>query len=91
MFTRKKFTDGNVGARIDPKRGRDVCLFRLTQNDESGPREFTLYLSLDEAERLADSLDELLAWTEEQPDKRAMEHLPGDLRAVRRDAKARPR
>lgn len=55
-----KISNGNVGARVQPKRGREVCLWR-TFEDAGGSREFTLYLSFDEAERLADALDELLA------------------------------
>ena len=50
---------GNVGAKIDMKRGRDVCLYR-TFEDAGGTRDFTLYLSRDEAVRLADCLDALL-------------------------------
>lgn len=61
MSTRAKpeKRDGNVGVRIDRKRGRDLCLFRVFE-DAGGEREFTLYLSVDEASRLADLLDEAL-------------------------------
>lgn len=52
--------EGNVGARrTAPKRGREICLFRVFE-DAGGSREFTLYLDEDEAWRLADALDELL-------------------------------
>lgn len=61
MSTRAKpeKRDGNVGVRIDRKRGRDLCLFREFE-DAGGVREFTLYLSVDEASRLADLLDDAL-------------------------------
>lgn len=49
-----------MAARKDRKRGRDMCLVREFE-DGGGTREFTLYLSWDEAERLADCLDQLLA------------------------------
>lgn len=56
---RKEIADGNVGVRRDPKRGRTVCLYRRFE-DAGGDRDFTLYLSVDEAERLADALDDFL-------------------------------
>lgn len=60
-MTRRKaeISNGNVGVRLDKKRGRDLCLYR-TFEDAGGERDFTLYLSVDEAERLADALDEML-------------------------------
>ena len=52
--------DGNVGVRLTrPKRGRGIVLFREFE-DAGGVREFTLYLDKDEAERLADLLDQAL-------------------------------
>ena len=52
--------DGNVGVRLTrPKRGRGIVLFREVE-DAGGVREFTLYLDKDEAERLADLLDQAL-------------------------------
>lgn len=59
MSGMREFSDGNVGVRIDRKRGREVCLYR-TFEDAGGSRDFTLYLSVDEAERLADQLDVVL-------------------------------
>lgn len=56
---------GNVAARAErPKRGRGIVLVREFE-DAGGTREFTLYLDVDEAERLADCLDAVLAHIED--------------------------
>ena len=52
-------SEGNVGVRVNHKRGRDICLYRSFE-DGGGTRDFTLFLTVDEAERLADCLDEML-------------------------------
>lgn len=51
---------GSVGAKqiknpSPQMRGRDICLYRMF-----GEKEFTLYLTAEEAEDVADALDELL-------------------------------
>lgn len=51
--------NGNVAVRLERKRNRDICLVR-TFEDAGGERDFTLYLSRDEAERMADLLDDAL-------------------------------
>lgn len=56
MSTTQASSNGNVGARIKPKYGRDLFLYR----DQPDGHRMTLYLTFDEAERLAESLDELL-------------------------------
>jgi len=89
---RKTFEDGNVGTRLQPpKFGRGVVLFRRVQDYVDGPPEFTLFLTRDEAERLADTLDEMLEWMEGEEGDLAetmhrIETPPEVLKAVNRDA-----
>ena len=53
--------DHNIMARVGPpKLGREVCLVRGYHIGEEGEREFTLYLSRKEAERMSDVLVDLL-------------------------------
>ena len=51
--------DGNVVVRLDPRHGRDWVLVREFE-DAGGKREFTLWLSRDELERLLDAADTAL-------------------------------
>lgn len=71
MSTHRNYTDGNVGVRIQPKRGRDICLWRTFTDGGGTTREFTLYLTTEEADRLfnclADCLDAMEAVNDPAP------------------------
>lgn len=60
-----RFVSGDVGARTTTGKFNhgDVCLWRNSEG-----KQFTLYMPLNDAYLLAEALDALLAYIEENPD-----------------------
>ena len=54
---------GNVGARTEPRfEHGDISLWRFSEG-----QRYSLFLSIEDAQDLADALDELLNYVEENP------------------------
>lgn len=60
-----RFVSGDVGARTTTGKFNhgDICLWRFSEG-----KQFTLYLPVSDAYQLAEMLDALLAYIEENPD-----------------------
>lgn len=56
-----RIVKGNVGARTEPRfEHGDISLWRFSEG-----QRYTLFMGVEEAYDLAEALDELLAWVEE--------------------------